>query len=215
MASSTFFCRFHDEERKMKSGGEHRRTPRIRLPSREELALWRHATSDVERRKPPNVPVAEVSPEPPAPKPEAAAPNATPASVVPDFAPKAPRPAGLAPLAPLERRLKRRLSAGKAQVDDVIDLHGMTQAQAHRALNAFLWRSAEDGARLVLVITGKGASLSDEGGHMVERGVLRRNAPHWLRAPELRAIVLSVEEATRPHGGAGALYVRLRRRTPG
>jgi len=200
----------------MKSGGEHRRTPRIRLPSREELALWRHATSDVEKRKGRNAPVPEVSPEPPAPKAEAAAPKAALAGAVPDFvAPKAPRPAGLAPLAPLERRLKRRLSAGKTQVDDVIDLHGMTQAQAHRALNAFLWRSAEDGARLVLVITGKGASLSDEGGHRIERGVLRRNAPHWLRAPELRAIVLSVEEATRPHGGAGALYVRLRRRTPG
>ncbi len=114
------------------------------------------------------------------------------------------------PLAPLEKRLKRRLGVGKAQVDDVLDLHGMTQAQAHRALNNFLWRAAEDGARLVLVITGKGAPRR-RGGGAPERGVLRRNVPHWLRAPELRAVVLSVEEAARPHGGAGALYVRLRR----
>lgn len=201
----------------MKGGGEHRRTPRIRLLTREELALWRHVTSDVERRKGRTAPIMEDSPEPIAPKPETTAPNATPAGAFPDIPDrtKTSRPANLAPLAPLERRLKRRLSSGKSQVDDVIDLHGMTQAQAHRALNAFLWRSAEDGARLVLVITGKGASLSDGGGHPIERGVLRRNAPHWLRAPELRAIVLSVEEATRPHGGAGALYVRLRRRAPG
>ena len=114
------------------------------------------------------------------------------------------------PLAPLEKRLKRRLGAGKTQVDGVLDLHGMTQAQAHSALNDFLWRAADGGARLVLVITGKGASSQDGGAP--ERGVLRRNAPHWLRAPELRAIVLSVEEAARPHGGSGAIYVRLRRR---
>jgi DNA-nicking Smr family endonuclease len=191
---------------------------RIRLLSRDELALWRHATSDVERRIGRIVGVRDEAPalEKPAPQPVA---DAIPPSAQVDgsLAAEAQRPAtkNLAPLAPLERRLKRRLSSGKSQVDDMIDLHGMTQAQAHRALNAFLWRSAEDGARLVLVITGKGASLSDDGGHRMERGVLRRNAPHWLRAPELRAIVLSVEEATRPHGGAGALYVRLRRRAPG
>jgi DNA-nicking Smr family endonuclease len=111
--------------------------------------------------------------------------------------------------------MKRRLSSGKAQVDDVIDLHGLTQAQAHRALNNFLWRSAENGAKLVLVITGKGAPAGEADRHDSERGVLRRNAPHWIRTPELRAIVLSIEEAARPHGGSGALYVRLRRRVPG
>jgi DNA-nicking Smr family endonuclease len=44
---------------------------------------------------------------------------------------------------------------------------------------------------------------------------LRRNVPHWLRAAELRPLVLSIEEAARPHGGGGALYVRLRRRIRG
>jgi DNA-nicking Smr family endonuclease len=47
-----------------------------------------------------------------------------------------------------------------------------------------------------------------------ERGVLRRHAPQWLRDSSLRSIVLSVEEAGRPHGGSGALYVRLRRHSP-
>ena len=42
--------------------------------------------------------------------------------------------------------------------------------------------------------------------------MLRRSVPHWLRAPELRTVVLGFEEAARHHGGAGALYVRLRRR---
>jgi DNA-nicking Smr family endonuclease len=44
--------------------------------------------------------------------------------------------------------------------------------------------------------------------------VLRRVVPHWLRLPELRALVLGFEEAAPQHGGAGALYVRLRRRRP-
>ncbi|HEX5866107.1 MAG TPA: Smr/MutS family protein, partial [Beijerinckiaceae bacterium] len=44
-----------------------------------------------------------------------------------------------------------------------------------------------------------------------ERGVLRRVVPHWLRLPDLRPLVVGFEEAAVRHGGAGALYVRLRR----
>jgi DNA-nicking Smr family endonuclease len=191
----------------MKDGGEIKRAARARLLSREELALWRHVTADVR----PRVPTMAGPPELLRP-PEAGAEKASPVAstlVAPSREPMV-KPKPPPPLAPLEKRLKRRLGAGKAQVDGVLDLHGMTQARAHGALNDFLWRSAESGARLVLVITGKGASSADGGA--AERGVLRRNAPHWLRATELRSIVLSVEEAARPHGGAGALYVRLRRR---
>jgi DNA-nicking Smr family endonuclease len=201
----------------MTSGGETRRAPRIRLLSREELALWRHATADVKSNK--RKLISASAPQA-APIDSAGTPASSPNSVVstdPTAAASA-KPTkrttthALTPLAPLEKRLKRRLSSGKTQVDGVIDLHGLTQAQAHRALNNFIWRSAEEGAKLVLVITGKGAPTANEHSPANERGVLRRNAPHWLRAPELRSIVLSVEEAARPHGGAGALYVRLRRR---
>ncbi|MDI9848315.1 Smr/MutS family protein [Rhodoblastus sp. 17X3] len=197
----------------MKGGGEFKRAPRIRRLSREELALWRHATADVKTARERTRPDPESAP--PAPEPPVAPLVASPVRTPPRIVEEKPKTPALAPLAPLERRMKRRLSAGKAQVDDVIDLHGLTQAQAHRALNNFLWRSAENGAKLVLVITGKGAPAGEEERYDSERGVLRRNAPHWLRTPELRAIVLSIEEAARPHGGSGALYVRLRRRSPG
>ena len=60
---------------------------------------------------------------------------------------------------------------------------------------------------LAIVVTGKGRASS----WMDEPGVLRRLTPHWLRAPDLRNVVLGFEEAGRAHGGAGALYVRLRR----
>jgi DNA-nicking Smr family endonuclease len=110
------------------------------------------------------------------------------------------------PLAPLGRREKSRLAKGRHPIDARIDLHGMTQARAHRMLIAFLQQAHGDGATFVLVITGKG-KVSSEG----ERGVLRRQVPHWLDLPELRSLVVGFEQAHIGHGGEGALYVRLRR----
>ena len=86
----------------------------------------------------------------------------------------------------------------------------MNQAEAHQALRGFLRYSQARGAKLVIVVTGKGGPLG-EPMFGEERGVLRRLTPHWLREPDLRSIVLGFEEAGRAHGGAGALYVRLRR----
>jgi DNA-nicking Smr family endonuclease len=115
------------------------------------------------------------------------------------------------PLAPLERRLRQRLSRGNHPIDAVIDLHGRRQSEAHDVLRGFLYQSQSAGYTVVLVVTGKGgqaaASLGSE-----ERGVLRRTVPHWLRLPDMRAVVVGFEEAAPHHGGAGALYVRLRRR---
>jgi DNA-nicking Smr family endonuclease len=104
----------------------------------------------------------------------------------------------------MSRREKARLSRGRQEIDARIDLHGMTQARAHRALLAFLQRAHADGAVFVLVITGKGRV----GG---EQGVLRRQVPHWFELPEFRAIVVGYEQAHIGHGGEGALYVRVRR----
>ncbi len=67
----------------------------------------------------------------------------------------------------------------------------------------------------MLVVTGKGrAGASEPATFEDEPGVLRRSVPHWLRAHDYHAIVSGFEEASRPHGGGGALYVRLRRRRP-
>ena len=85
----------------------------------------------------------------------------------------------------------------------------MNQAEAHQALRGFLRHSQARGAKLVIVVTGKGGPLDEPAFPGQERGVLRRLAPHWLREPDLRGIVLGFEEAGRAHGGSGALYVRL------
>jgi DNA-nicking Smr family endonuclease len=113
------------------------------------------------------------------------------------------------PLAPMDRRLKQRVARGRETIDHRIDLHGYTQAQAHTALLAFLQRAQRDGARLALVVTGKGGARGAP--HGVERGVLKRQVPIWLALPEFRPFVVGFEVAHVGHGGEGALYVRLRR----
>lgn len=107
------------------------------------------------------------------------------------------------PLQSLGRRAKQRVARGHDSIDGRLDLHGLTQAEAHDALLRFLHTARERDARLVMVITGKG-----RGG---EVGVLRRQVPLWLALAEFRAMVVGYDEAHRNHGGEGALYLRLRR----
>jgi DNA-nicking Smr family endonuclease len=123
----------------------------------------------------------------------------------PASAPVPAKPA-VPPLAPLGRRERTQLSRGRKEIEARLDLHGMTQARAHRALSGFLHRAHGDGLTFVLVITGKGKIGADS-----ERGVLRRQVPQWLSQPEFRAFVVGFEEAHIGHGGTGALYVRIRR----
>ena len=108
-------------------------------------------------------------------------------------------------LAPLGRRMRTRVARGKEAIDGRLDLHGLTQSEAHTALLRFLRASTARDARLVLVITGKGGR--GEG----ERGILKRQVPLWLSLPEFRALVIGFEQAHVAHGGEGALYIRVRR----
>jgi DNA-nicking Smr family endonuclease len=109
----------------------------------------------------------------------------------------------------MDARTYARLRRGRLVPEARIDLHGMTVAEAHSSLIAFLMRARGSGLRLVLVITGKGKAGSDFG--TGRGGVLRQQVPHWLRLAPLGPCVLQVVEAHPSHGGAGALYVYLRR----
>lgn len=124
-----------------------------------------------------------------------------------------PRPAQPSPaatpvpaLAPLEQRTRRRLARGLVEIDARVDLHGMRQERAFNVLVSFLRRAQTHDNRIVLVVTGKGRAGDGE------RGVLARSVPDWLSRPDLRGLVVGWEPAGRRHGGAGALYVRIRRR---
>lgn len=106
----------------------------------------------------------------------------------------------------IDRRTAGRLKRGGLPIDGRIDLHGLTQAQAHEQLNHFIQAAYGAGKRCLLVITGKGRRSGTE-----EKGVLRRKVPEWLDSPPLRAIVLQYTQAQAKDGGSGALYVYLRR----
>ncbi len=190
----------------MKEATDKPRPSRLRRLSDEEIALWVEVAKSVAKRRGASLPTLA------APSPSATSQPAPAPVVAPPARPR--KASGLPPLAPLERRLKRDLARGRGAVDSAMDLHGMTQAEAHRALRGFLVHAQSQGDRLVIVVTGKGGpkTAPDAASWIGEPGVLRRLVPHWLREADLRAVVLGFEEAGRAHGGAGALYVRLRRR---
>ena len=175
--------------------------------SDEEHELWRGIARSVKPlRKRASRPAAGVKPAAAASaKAAKVAKVAKPAKAVSVAAPPAKVPSPPRP-ASLPRREKQQLARGRVAIDKRIDLHGLTQAEAHTALGHVLRRAPHDGARFVLIITGKGTRAADR-----ERGVLRRQVPHWLGLPDLRDIVLGFEEAHAAHGGEGALYVRLRK----
>lgn len=128
-------------------------------------------------------------------------------------APKAPKPSSQPPLAPLDRHLRQKLGRGKTKPERRLDLHGCTQSEAHHLLRGFLAQSQANGCRTVLVITGKGSGPRKD--MYDERGVLRRVVPQWLALPDMRHLVVGFEEAHGVHGGAGALYVWIRKRKGG
>lgn len=129
----------------------------------------------------------------------------------PQSVPKQRSPSKQPPaLAQFDRRLRQRVARGHAAIDARLDLHGMTQKQAHAALLHFLNNAQAQDAKLALVVTGKG--IGGAVGAASERGVLRRQVPLWLSLPEFRRFIVSFEQAHASHGGEGALYLRLRHR---
>jgi DNA-nicking Smr family endonuclease len=180
---------------------QHRRS---RLLTADEHALWSHVTRSIAPLR--RVHLREV--EPVAAETHAKPAKTAPAAPAPRLPAPQPAPLRTPGLAPIDRRFKQKLARGREPIDASIDLHGLTQAEAHSALMLFLRNARAGGARLVLVITGKGARSDD---FTADRGVLRRQVPLWLRSTELRDSVIGFDWAHAAHGGEGALYVRIRR----
>lgn len=182
----------------------------------EDRILWHRIARTV---KPlPGVAVPE-NPEPPAPAvsvPAVSAGTGMPAPKTP-----APKTEGQEPFKPflppyippvskprrdleLDDPTHRKIAREKLAIDARIDLHGMSQADAHGTLLAFLHRAHASGQRHVLVITGKGRLKAGD-------GVLRRAVPGWFATAPFRGLVSAWATAAHHHGGDGALYVRLRK----
>jgi DNA-nicking Smr family endonuclease len=193
--------RLSEDEHKLWSGVTRSIAPLKRKPARPH----RHeAIPTAGEHQPPPPPVRRRAD--PTPVRHAAAKSATKPASKPANKP-ASKPA--LPVVGLDRRQKQRLVRGTETIDGRIDLHGRTQSEAHAALLGFLRRAQAEGARYVLVITGKGRASG--AGSSGEHGILKRQVPMWLRLPEFRLHVLAVEDAHATHGGEGALYVRVRR----
>lgn len=179
------------------------------LMSDDDETLWAAFAKDIkELKKPPALPADS--------KPARAVPKAEKTTV--------PRPPPVVQLtqAPqgfeLDGRTQERFLSGKLPIDGRIDLHGMTQDQAHRALGFFIQEALHKRWRMLLVITGKGrggmSALECDATDWLAPtpGVLRQNLPRWLQAPDIRPHILKIAPAQRQHGGDGAFYVYLRRR---
>ena len=106
------------------------------------------------------------------------------------------------PASPPDRATAERLKRGRYPVEATLDLHGMTQTEAHRALRSFITGARACGKRCVLVVTGHGR---------ISGGVLKAAVPRWLAEPELRQHLLATATARPQHGGSAALYLLLRR----
>jgi len=186
-----------------------RKPGRKQRPSAEDRALWETVSKDIAPlKRRPKSSVAPTEPPPTVPKSTTGSKANAAQPVTPSRRPNPPDPPRLAPL---DRRTRTRIAKGAVAIDGRIDLHGLTQASAHQRLRRFLEESQAAGAKLVLVITGKGRQ--DETRPMgEERGVLRRSVPSWLGSAELRGYIIGYEAAGRTHGGEGALYVRIRSR---
>ncbi|MBW8734452.1 MAG: Smr/MutS family protein [Asticcacaulis sp.] len=104
----------------------------------------------------------------------------------------------------IEPRRKRRISRERDPIEARLDLHGLNSVAAEARLKSFVEQAYANDYRAVLVITGKG---------MAENGILKRNAPEWLADPRLAHIVAGISPAHARHGGTGALYVALKRRS--
>lgn len=183
----------------------------------DDLELWAEVTSSVRPLKPRSgerpkrlQSRLEAEPDPAHRSAEDAAPRHRRQAV-----PAAARDIGRAvpPAKPIEPKLRRKLARGRLAIDSTLDLHGMRQSEAHRALTSFMAAAAARGDRTVLVITGKGLTGASDS-PFGQTGVLRRAVPGWLQEPANAELVAGYGPAGRGHGGTGALYVRLKRTKP-
>ena len=169
----------------------------------EDLELWRGVVRDVKplpgRRAPPPVKTKTVASASGATKETTSRTTPRPAGT-----PATPSPANPA-MPGVDKRSAQRLRRGQLDIEARLDLHGVTQREAHSQLCAFLARAQDASKRCVLVITGKGL-------HGDESGVLRQMVPQWIEQPPLRQRVLAVTSAHARDGGGGAYYVLLRRK---
>jgi DNA-nicking Smr family endonuclease len=182
----------------------------------EERALWRRVTESVRpfaRAKAAATKSAAVATPEPAPPPPAKRIGRVPPPLPPRLVARPPAPPDT-----LDGGWDRRLRRGMVAPDRTIDLHGHTLATAFAALDTELARALAMEARLLLLVTGRPPrERAREGasGDERPRGAIRASIGDWLAGSRFADRIAAVRNAHPRHGGAGALYVVLRRRREG
>jgi DNA-nicking Smr family endonuclease len=182
---------------------------RKRAPTDDERELFESALADAVPLKKAPHPKKKTQPKP------------VPAAIVPTAEARPKKAAAaLRRSVGIDGNTADRLRRGVLEPQARLDLHGLTERDAHRALVTFLRGAKTRKLRLVLIVTGKGGQAAarqtaveafDLGLDMRARGVLRIMTPRWLKEPGFAELVADAREAHRRHGGPGALYVYLRK----
>jgi DNA-nicking Smr family endonuclease len=107
-----------------------------------------------------------------------------------------------------DSELLPKLRSGDFSLQAHFDLHGMTASEARDAVERFILSSAIRGLRCVLIIHGRGLNSKDQ------IPILKRRLSSWLKRGRLKRLVLAFATAQPCDGGAGALYVLLRKCNP-
>lgn len=173
----------------------------IRRLSADEAALWRRVVDSV-------TPMHGALPEaPPAQKDSTATENRDTYFLDKRYVSQTPEPPKKAkPGTTLDGGWDRRLARGLVQPDRSLDLHGHNLATAHDLLGRKLREAIADEVRVLLLITGKPRT------EKTGRGAIRAAVGDWLAASPYAGDIAAVRNAHPRHGGAGALYIILRRR---
>jgi len=104
----------------------------------------------------------------------------------------------------------KKIVRGAVAPDSVIDLHGHSQRSAHALLDGGIERALARGDRMLLLVTGKPPRAESERPHA--RGAIRAAIGDWLAASRHAGAIAAIRGAHPRHGGAGALYLILRRK---
>lgn len=166
--------------------------------SAEEQALWSRVVETVRPLHPLKLaPSPEAKPAPPKPPPVRPAPTRAVAAPA--------RKSG--PGTTLDGSWDKRLARGAAAPDSILDLHGYNLDTAWVALDRKLEQAIGSGDRLLLLVTGKPPSEAKG-----KRGAIRAAVDDWLHVSRHAGDIAAVRGAHPRHGGAGALYIILRKR---
>ncbi|MBC2666940.1 Smr/MutS family protein [Novosphingobium flavum] len=186
------------------------RPPRGLSP--EEAELWARLAATVKPLHPrraakPAAAATEPAAPPPPPRPRVKG------RVPPPLPPAPPPPAPGRPLDQhgLDSSWERKLARAAVAPDFTLDLHGHTLDTAHARLDQGLTQAVAMGARLVLLVTGKPRPSDDYASRGERRGAIRAKLLDWLAAGPHASRIAAVRGAHPRHGGAGAVYIVLRR----